>query len=363
MQKARAILKRVPRAVLVTGCFFLLCLLLHLLSVLFAPVANFVHAYIAAPVRLSLGYLTGFLPFSLAEWVILLLPLWIFLLVFFSVRAAKTREATERMIAFLLCLLMILYMLFVLTLGVGYFTTPLQARLGLQETAVNAEALYETALWLLSEIEECVPDAVGKEGSAMPYSYAEMNAVLKEGYQALSEKHSFLSVMQVGTKPILASHPMAYTGITGVYTFFTGEANVNTVYPDYATLFTAAHELAHQRGISREDEANFTAFLACISAEDEYARYAGYLNLFQYVYNALYVEDRALFSALALPDAVRAELVAYNAVYDKYDNDGIGAFSEAINNAYLEAMGTEGVVSYGLVVRLAVSYHQSLFPS
>lgn len=360
MQRVRHMLKRIPFAVRLTGSFFLLALFLHLLAALLMPVADFVNAYVAAPVRAFLGYLTGLLPFSLAEWIILLLPLWLFLLVFFSVRAAKTREGTLRMIALLLCILMLFYVLFVLTLGVGYFTTPLEERLGLPDASVDGESLYETALWLLSEIEAVAPDGVGKEGSSMPYTYAEMNTVLTGGYLALSEKHTFLSRLGVGTKPILASHPMAYTGITGVYTFFTGEANVNTVYPDYATLFTAAHELAHQRGIAREDEANFTAFLACISAEDSYARYAGYLNLFQYVYNALFVEDRALFSALALPDAVKKELWAYNAVYDKYANDGIGAFSEAINNAYLEAMGTEGVLSYGLVVNLAVAYCESL---
>ena len=360
MSKYIKTLKRVKAPVWVVLSLFFICLLLHIFSVIFSPFADFVHGYIANPVRLALGYLTGLVPFSIAEWVILLLPLWLFFLVFFSIRAAKSKEATRRMIAFLLCLLMLFYALFVLTLGVGYLTTPIEERIGLPSVTVNGESLYQTALWLLSEIEALMPETVGEGGSRLPYSYAQMNEALMDGYRVLHEKYPFISRLRAGTKPILASHPMAYTGITGIYTFFTGEANVNTVYPDYATLYTAAHEMAHQRGISREDEANFVAFLACISSSDDYARYAGYMNLFQYVYNALFVEDRELFNALVLPSGVKGELLAYNAVYEKYDNTGIGAFSEAINNAYLEARGTEGVVSYGLVVRLAVAYHEAL---
>ena len=361
MEKGKAVLlKKIPRPLFFIGGLFLLCLLLHLFSALFTPVADFAHRYVAAPVRALLGYITGLFPFSLAEWVILLIPLWLFLLVFCAVKAARSGKATKRMIAVLLALLMVFYVLFVLTLGLGYLTTPLDGRLALPEVKVNAASLYQTAEWLLEEIERVLPQSIGEEGSLLPYSYAEMNSALRDGYRSLKGQYSFLSTLEVGTKPILASHPMAYTGITGIYTFFTGEANVNTVYPDYATVFTAAHEMAHQRGISREDEANFVAFLACAAAEDPYIRYAGHLNLFQYVYNALYSADKALALSLPLPDGVKKEFNAYNAVYDKYDNTGIGAFSEAVNNVYLEAMGTEGVVSYGLVVNLAVAYRDSL---
>ena len=36
---------------------------------------------------------------------------------------------------------------------------------------------------------------------------------------------------------------------------------MNVDYNDYNLVFTCAHEMAHQRGLSKEDEANFIAFL------------------------------------------------------------------------------------------------------
>ena len=164
--------------------------------------------------------------------------------------------------------------------------------------------------------------------------------------------------MEVGTKPVVLSKPMAYTGITGVYTFFTGEMNVCTAYPDFSTVFTAAHEMAHARGIAREDEANFVAFLACVHAEDPYVRYAGYAGLLQYVLNALHDTDRALCQKAwdHCSDALYDEYMAYNACVRQYVGGVVSDVAGGINNAYLEGMGTEGTVSYDLVVRLAVKY-------
>ena len=152
---------------------------------------------------------------------------------------------------------------------------------------------------------------------------------------------------------------MTYTHISGVYTFFTGEANINTNAPDYTIPFTAAHELAHQRGIAREDEANFVAFLVCSESDDPYIRYCGYLGLCEYVLNSLYRADRDRWETTykKLDNRAIYEMIAYNDHYEKYRDNVVGEISGAINDAYLQANGTEGSISYGLVVDLAVSYY------
>jgi hypothetical protein len=152
---------------------------------------------------------------------------------------------------------------------------------------------------------------------------------------------------------------MSDARITGIYSFFTGEANVNVEYPHYTLPFTAAHEMAHQRGIARENEANFIAFLVCIRSDDPYLRYSGYLNLYEYVASALYRADPQLYndarSRLVTP--VRQELRAYSTFFDKYRESTVSEVSGAINNSYLQLQGTEGTRSYGLVVDLAVAYY------
>ena len=148
--------------------------------------------------------------------------------------------------------------------------------------------------------------------------------------------------------------------ITGIYSFFTGEANLNVNFPDYTLPYTAAHEMAHQRGIAREDEANFMAFLVCTASDDPYIRYSGYLNAYEYVASALYRASPDLYYKAAgrLSDSVKGEMAAYNDFYDQYRDTTAGQVSGAINNSYLQSQGTPGTVSYGMVVDLTVAYYK-----
>jgi len=151
---------------------------------------------------------------------------------------------------------------------------------------------------------------------------------------------------------------MSYTHITGVYTFFTGESNLNVNFPDYTLPYTAAHELAHQRGFAREDEANFIAFLVCDASDDPYIRYSGYVGMYQYVMNALYRADKELYREVYRMGemSLRLEQVAYGEFFKKYEKSKVGEVSGAINNSYLQSQGTVGTKSYGMVVDLTVAY-------
>ncbi len=341
--------------------FGLVAVVLHVLSLCSRPAADFIHATVTVAVRGVLGYATALFPLSLVELAILLLPLWLFLLFRFVRRIAPYRDRVKRFLVLLLSILVLIYALFITTHGIGYLTKPLSAKLSLSEETPKAEDLYATALWLTEKTNALAAGLTPGEngGSEAPYGYLKMNRELNRAYANLSKKHDFIPTLYVGTKPVMLSHFMAYTGITGVYTFFSGESNVNTVYPDYATAYTAAHEMAHARGIARENEANFVAFLALIHSEDTFLQYSGYANLLQYVGNALYRTDKAKYLALwqSYSDIVKTDFRAYNEVYDKYDGTVVGEISENINNAYLEGMGTEGTISYSLVVDLAVSYY------
>lgn len=340
--------------------FFALCV--HLVALSSDGAANFLHAHLTPVVRGALGYLTCLYPLSFVETAILLLPLWIFLIVRLVRRMAKSKEGALRLLTLLLSIPVLIYSLFVGTHALGYLTDPIEDRLALDRDTPTADALYDTASWLAAEanaMAALLPDRAEDGSVKMPYGYFKMNEKLVDAYRSLSKKYDFIPTLFVGTKPILLSHPMAYTGITGVYTFFTGESNVNTVYPDYSTVYTAAHEMAHSRGISREDEANFVAFLACMESDDPFIRYSGCVGLLQYVGNAAYRTDPQRYGTLwqKYGETVIGDFRAYNEIYDRYDGSIVGEVSGTLNDLYLSGMGTEGTVSYSLVVELAVAYH------
>ena len=339
----------------------LFALLVHLLCARSRSLADFITAWISPIFRTSLAYISALFPFSLMEGVVITAPAIVALLVFFARRMAKDSQKTVKMLAALLSVPLLLYSLFVFSFGAGYYTTPLGERLAFKETAPSAENLTALSLYLAECAEACAQESavtVLEEGSEMPFSYAEMNTLLIKAYDKVEEKYGVLKNFAVGTKPVALSHPMAYTHITGVYTIMTGEMNVCTAYPDYSTVFTAAHEMAHARGVAREDEANFIAFLVLEASEHPYLRYAGYMNLLQYVSNALYETDPSAYKSVwqTYSDTVIAEIRAYNTVLKQYSGSFASEIAGSVNDAYLQGMGTEGSVSYDLVVRLAVRY-------
>ena len=75
----------------------------------------------------------------------------------------------------------------------------------------------------------------------MPYSYRELNDKLLDAYDVICDEYSFVQRLDSNLKPVMLSDAMSYTHITGVYSFFTGEANINVAFPDYTIHYTAAH--------------------------------------------------------------------------------------------------------------------------
>jgi len=232
-----------------------------------------------------------------------------------------------------------------------------------EETAVeevSAEELAQTARILAEHVNGELDSITFRfqSHSVMPYDFDTMSGHLMDAYERVCEKYPFIQKLHSRVKPIALSEPMTYTHISGVYTMFTGESNVNVNYPDYVIPYTAAHELAHQRGIARENEANFVAFLVCMEAEDPYIRYSGYVNMYEYVSSALYSASPELYREVlySLDMRMRYEMIAYNTFFDQYRENKVAEVSEAVNNSYLVIQGTEGTKSYGMVVDLAVAY-------
>ena len=344
-----------------------LCALLHIISGFIPAFADFMIRYPNSAVRWALAQITNFFPFSLAEMVVMLLPIIVFVLFYFCAYFCKEehKKGYTRYLCFLLSVLCTFFPLFVLTLAPGYRGTTLANKLELEQKDVSASELYDTSLWLSSKIENYTDKvSYGNDGfSHMPYSLDTMCEKLNDAYSELAKEYKFISKLRSNLKYVILSEPMTYTHISGVYTFYTGEANLNVNFPDYTLPFTAAHELAHQRGTAPENEANFVAFLACMKSDDPYIQYSGYVNMLEYCMSALSEADSSLYIDFykTLDKKVVGEFYAYSDFYEKYRENVAASVSGTINDTYLQSQGqSAGTRSYGLVVDLAVAYYHTL---
>src|SRR5690606_17610873 len=103
---------------------------------------------------------------------------------------------------------------------------------------------------------------------------------------------------------------MTLASVTGIYSPFTGEPNVNGHMPEIVRPFVACHEVAHQRGFAREDEANFIAWWVGARSPDAGLAYSCELQALRIALAELYRVDPGAWRERrdALPPALRADL-------------------------------------------------------
>lgn len=348
--------------ILSVGILSLLVLIIGGLSPAFAEAVT---VSVGFAFRRVTAFIFGIFPFSVAELLIIAAIIALVAFIVILIVKLRSRTAIVRSLVSVLCIISVLLCMYTFTLGIGYKRVGIADKLKLNTENIKDTELYETLLILKShaeaELSEIEFDG-NHGGSVMPYDLSELSVKLCEAYESLEEKHPELALGSFNSrvKPVVSSGLLTALEITGMYTFYTGEANLNTHYPDYTVPFTAAHELAHQRGISRENEANFVAFLVCISSDDAYIRYSGYLNMLEYLASSL---NRVNFELRVdaysqLDPKIRQEMSAYAKFYKKNKNQFMADLSAFFNDGYLKLSGTEGIVSYGLVTELCVGYYR-----
>ena len=364
MPKLRSFIKKyIPVWALVAAMLTLLSLVVYEIAIRYPEFADFINGTVSSILRAVLSYATYLLPISLFELILILLIPIVALVIFLAVRFGKNRAGRVKFLCSLVGVVSLLFTSYIYTLGVGYHTTELNYKLGVSNSPeITAEELYDTALLVREQVNfhsELISYEDGE--SRIGYGMLELSRNITDAYDKVKDGYPFFINFDSRAKPIMLSTVMSDAGITGIYSFFTGEPNINMDYPDYNLPFTVAHEFAHQRGISRENEANFMAFLVCINSEDPFIRYSGYLNIYEYLVSALYSTDKELYKEVSegLVESARLDIKASSAVTRAHKDSWFNKLNDRLNDSYLKFNGTEGVVSYGYVVRLAVAYYKN----
>ncbi len=338
--------------------------IIYIISRLCTPFAEWWTRYPSQYMRAGLAFITNPLPFSLAEMVLILLLPAVILYLCLSNKYIKSDDTAGyyRCLRPLLMLVLILVSTFLGVFGPCYFRNGLEDNVGLDKANVTAEELKYTAQCVIEEINR-LEITTDEKGAAVPQKgHDGIVKGVKSAFEDYCKDKKYISWFDSNPKLISLSPLMTYTHISGLYSFFTGEANINFNYPDFVFPFTLAHEMAHQRGIAREDEANFVAFMVCLNSEDHFIRYSGLFNMLEYLLSALSKADKTLYNELAKNDLtaeIKAELRAYSQFFEKYSDSPASQVAGSINNSYLTSQGqSAGSASYGLVVDLAVAYYK-----
>ncbi len=309
---------------------------------------------------------TGWIPVSLAEVLVFLLPLAaLATLAASAVRAILWGGAGRRLLrwgAHWLLAVAALAFVFVWSWGISYEAPSLIQRLGYRQPDRSTQSLYEVCLALEQEL-NTLADQVPRDGTggASFGSFSHQAQAVSRAAERFFSAYPAFQGSSVPVKPVASSEFLSRCGITGIYICLTGESNVNTHCPDSILPFTMAHEMAHRAAIAPEEEANFTAFLLCLESEDAFVRYSGVYQTFIYCYNALSRVSPELQRELydGLDPRILQDFSVQSQWVHQYDGPQKEQ-AQQVNDTYLKTMNqSAGIESYGQVVDLVLAWYQS----
>ena len=194
-------------------------------------------------------------------------------------------------------------------------------------------------------------------------SFAEFEALAEktgDGYRYLARERSF-SIFGGDYTPV---KKLGWAGIysalgkTGVTVSLTGESAVNPNIPDQGIPFAMAHEMAHRLCIAREDDANFSAFLACSENDDVEYLYSGYFMAYRFCIAALESVDAAAAETVAsgCSETLLADLQGYDRYFDENRDEKMTMLVTEVTDTYEEAT-TDETVRYSSVCDYLVNWH------
>lgn len=299
----------------------------------------------------------GIVPFSLGD---LLYGLLIILAISWLVRRVSQRFKNPKIwIPDTFATFSVIYFCFHLFWGFNYYRLPLHTSLEI-ENDYTTEKLITLTETLIERSNLLHLELVNNDSLKVdyPFSKKELFRITLEGYEHIEKDFPELAYKGAALKRSIYSLPLTYMGFNGYLNPLTNEAQVNTIILPYKIPTTASHEVGHQLGFAKENEANFIACLVTMNHPNKHFRYSGYTFALSYCLSELYRRDTS--KAKELIEKVNPGILNNYREVDQFWLEHQNPFEpifKATYNRYLIVNNqSDGMKSYSYVVALLVNY-------
>jgi hypothetical protein len=330
---------------------------------LFSYQSGWVEEYYAAGIYPLIGAgmrrIFGWLPFSFGDILYSLVVVWLIILLFRLVRNIFQQKLKSGpfvpVFIRLINGLLIVYIYFNLFWGLNYNRLGISHQLDLPVTEQPVSKLVALTERLIIKTNSYA--AAAGRNSALPSENVLSTSV--KNYNKLSEAYPFLEYQSRSVKRSMFGILGNYMGYTGYYNPFTAEAQINDAVPGFLHPFVASHEIAHQLGYARENEANFVGFLAARVSEDTAFQYSAYFEMFLYANSELFRRDSiaAGKNIKLLAPEVQRDLAELRAFRIRYENP-LDKLISIFYDRYLKMnQQPDGERTYSKVVLWLLAYY------
>ncbi len=303
------------------------------------------------------GNITNWFFFSFFELIVILFIILLIRRVIILCKSFKTKRFSIifNKIYKLFSYILKLCLIYTAVAGVAFYREGIN--LPLYNKEMTPELVYDALAYFEKDYVELSKSFSRDKNnvSKCPYTFKELSSLMQNEMHRL-DTNPYFTKNNFKVKGTWFSPLLSEFHVTGINFAYTAEANVNYIMPSIDIPFTIAHELAHLKGVMREDDANLTALYVCLTSEIPYVRYSGYFRGF---YSLLEIKQLTKYDEYEhFISQLSNEIILDNRDYVDYfkKHDMLNKISNFFNNLYLKFYGQkDGTGSYNDVSEIVDS--------
>lgn len=303
-------------------------------------------------------FISSLFPFALGDFLYLLLILYVIRCgcLFYRKLVQKQLKRTDRLNISLQVLnfLMILYLAFKILWGLNYSRLPIPRQLAISNEKYTTPQLVSLGKYFITRLNTL--QQVKKQN----FTIGQLQEKAKQAYDAMKQKNAFFTYSSPAVKPVLNSWMITKIGIEGYYSPLSGEANVNMRLPLTALPFVTCHEIAHQLGVAREDEANLVGYLVASNSSDPYFQYSAAYEVFKNILFEIRLKSPEDYEQLykTINKVTIHDLQLDKAFWKKYNSDMFAYMDVAFDRFLKLNNQPKGTDSYQDIVLWLYNIHK-----
>lgn len=294
-----------------------------------------------------MGGITNNISFSLFELLVaiaILLIIYTIVMLIIKLIKFKWISAINQAVS-VVCLVVFVSLYYTITGSVAYGRSELPIDINTEKvSSQEIKQMSEYHLKLFNEVSK----KVTRDDNGLvinPYSNDELSEIINKEFDKI-EGDYFIDY-QPKVKNAFFSWFMSQMHITGNFFAPTVEISINKDIPIAEAAFCYAHEIAHAKGVAREDDANLIAAYVTLNSDDPFLQYSAYFEVFSSIKELLSITDYNYYTDFSsrIDSAITKEWENSNSFWshNKFLND-VGSF---FNNVYLNLQGqSEGTSAY-----------------
>jgi hypothetical protein len=248
----------------------------------------------------GLRILFGWIPISIGDLLYASAAIYLIIKVFRFIQHLRNKTLTKekwiKLARSFFKIALVIYLVFNILWGLNYDRKGIAKQINLDVQQYSLQDLDTLTTVLLHRVNVYAEkiDTNNREKLANP------NQLFMEStkaYNRAADKWPFLKYTNPSIKASLFTRIGHFIGFTGYYNPFTGEAQVKTTVPEFLKPFIVTHEIAHQLGYAKENEANLVAYLASANCENLDFKYSIYFGLYYYSIREVAKRDTVMAAA------------------------------------------------------------------